>query len=153
MFSCELRPALPRAAPFSFLSFQWKDLGKALISCGSLWVNVGCSIPAGAPGRTYLTSKIGFKWRRSEEGSPEVYSLNKESYSQDWGGLRWGLAYFHLVFLFLPGFVFYSLNENAPICTELASSSTHTLLGPSFYCYCCFLFLIPVHENSWNVSA
>lgn len=60
-----------------------------------------------------------------------MYSLNKESYSQDWGGLRWGLAYFHLLFLFLPGFVFYSLNENAPICTELASSSTHTLLGPS----------------------
>lgn len=128
--------------------FQWKDVSKALISCRSLWIIIGCFIPTGAPGRTYLD----VSGRRSEEGLPQVCSLNKESCSQSWGGGERGPLLSQLPFL-LPGTTRFCISFMQQEYSPLHRAGPFLQLTPfqdwSFWFICLFLFLIPalqIHE-------
>lgn len=119
-------------ASISFLSFQWKERGRALISCGSLWLNSWMLYPTGTPGGTYLTSTLDLSEKRSEKVLPQVYSFNKESYPWGGEGERWSWSWLTSSFL-LPsylawlGFIFIHSAEMLPSALNWPLSSTHTL--------------------------
>ena len=120
-----------------FLSSERRG-AKLWFRVGVCELTVGCFIPTGAPGRTYLTRTLDLIGKRSEEVLPRVYSFNKESYPEGWGGRKVEpvLVYLLIPLTFLPGMAWFYISVPLQKCSHLPWTGLFrqcTLWGPGLF--------------------
>lgn len=143
--------------PFHFFLFSERNWAKLWFHVGACELTFDTLFPLGhLEGLTWPENWIREEaWRRLTSG---VFSQQRKLFSELGRGRDGAYPSSASLFL-LPsslvqlGFVFQSLNRDAPICTELASFfNSHSFRTKGFFWSVFSVFLIPAHAHLWNVS-